>query len=206
MGPISLCPADYKGVLVLISASALFFQYRHIGYRQTFLASISYIWNPLVWTVFGKERDMETKGVPIWHFCRYADTPILVIADMSILPIFSYERISYVTDWIYSLFTIFAEWFLANIFTTRCHSLMGVSPLDIGSQLWHLPAAKFHNSVLSSFKANCRKRFRKISEPTVVSYMWKAFPITVWKYWQYRHIGNHQYRQTLPHLYAEATV
>ena len=29
------------------------------------------------------------KGVPIWHFCRYADTLILVIADMPILPIFS---------------------------------------------------------------------------------------------------------------------
>ncbi len=32
----------------------------------------------------------------------------------------------------YSSFTIFAEWFLANIFTTRCHSLRGVSPLGIG--------------------------------------------------------------------------
>ena len=36
-----------------------------------------------------------SKGVPIWHFCRYADTPILVIADMPILPIFAYARISY---------------------------------------------------------------------------------------------------------------
>ncbi len=33
-----------------------------------------------------------TKGVPIWQFCRYADTPILVIADMPILPIFSRFR------------------------------------------------------------------------------------------------------------------
>ncbi len=29
-----------------------------------------------------------TKGVPIWQFCRYADTPILMVADMPILPIF----------------------------------------------------------------------------------------------------------------------
>ena len=35
-------------------------------------------------------RDIWIKGVPIWDFCRYADTPILVIADMPILPIFSY--------------------------------------------------------------------------------------------------------------------
>ena len=35
----------------------------------------------------------------------------------------------------YSSFTIFAEWFLANIFTTRCHNLMGLSPLDIESKL-----------------------------------------------------------------------
>ncbi len=35
----------------------------------------------------------------------------------------------------YSSFTIFAEWVLANIFTTRCRSLMGVSPLVIGSKL-----------------------------------------------------------------------
>ncbi len=41
---------------------------------------------------------------------------------------------------IYSSFTIFAKWLLANIFTTRCHSLMGVI---------------------------CRKRFLKISEPSV---------------------------------------
>ncbi len=32
---------------------------------------------------------LNIKGVPIFHFCRYADTPILVIADMPILPIFS---------------------------------------------------------------------------------------------------------------------
>ena len=32
-----------------------------------------------------------SKGMLIWHFFRYADTPIFVIADVSI---FSYERIS----------------------------------------------------------------------------------------------------------------
>ncbi len=30
-----------------------------------------------------------SKDLPIWHICRYADTPVLVIADMPILPIFS---------------------------------------------------------------------------------------------------------------------
>ncbi len=34
----------------------------------------------------------------------------------------------------YSSFTIFAEWFLANISATRCRSLMGISPLDIESK------------------------------------------------------------------------
>ncbi len=150
----------------------------------------------------------------------------------------------------YSSFTIFAEWFLANISTTRCRSLMAISPLDIESKLWHLiflhlmtflvtftfdialflellaclsplayilatiimercfpimqmtwtfpigcngavpdeyfpdviqknrfypnltisiwlHGAKLHNSVLSSFRVICRKRFRKISERTV---------------------------------------
>ena len=33
---------------------------------------------------------MNCKGMPMWHFCWYADTLILIIADM---PIFSYERI-----------------------------------------------------------------------------------------------------------------
>ena len=35
----------------------------------------------------------------------------------------------------YSSFTIFAESFLANIFTMGCHSLTGDSPLDIKSKL-----------------------------------------------------------------------
>ncbi len=37
---------------------------------------------------------------------------------------------------------------------------------DLTIFIW-LPAAKLHNSVLSSFRAICRKLFRKISEPTV---------------------------------------
>ncbi len=36
-------------------------------------------------------RKVTTKGMPIWHFGRYVDTLILVIADMPILPIFSYN-------------------------------------------------------------------------------------------------------------------
>ncbi len=31
----------------------------------------------------------ESKGVPIGQFCQYADTPILMVADMPILLIFS---------------------------------------------------------------------------------------------------------------------
>ncbi len=37
---------------------------------------------------------------------------------------------------------------------------------DLTISIW-LPAAKLHNSMLSSFKAICRKWFRKISERTV---------------------------------------
>ena len=38
------------------------------------------------------------KGVPIWLFCRYADTPILMVADMPILPIFSVFR--FIEKWV----------------------------------------------------------------------------------------------------------
>ncbi len=37
----------------------------------------------------------KSKGVPIWHFCRYADTLTLVVANMPILPIFSYWKSPY---------------------------------------------------------------------------------------------------------------
>ena len=34
---------------------------------------------------FCGNKELELELEPIWHFCRYADTPILVIADMPIL-------------------------------------------------------------------------------------------------------------------------
>ena len=34
----------------------------------------------------------------------------------------------------YSVFTNFAEWFFANIFTTVCHGHVGVSPLNLESK------------------------------------------------------------------------
>ncbi len=89
----------------------------------------------------------------------------------------------FITDKNYSSFTIFAERFLENIFTTRCHSFMGVSPLDTGSKLWHCTQTSqllyrrrhslrsWHrgNTLKLHLKSICRKRFRKISEPTVVN-------------------------------------
>ncbi len=71
------------------------------------------------------------------------------------------ELSAYMTDWLlYSKPTV-RSLFLRNGFWQIS------SQQDVIASLGWLHAAKLHNSVLGSFRAICRKRFRKISERTV---------------------------------------
>ncbi len=84
-------------------------------------------------------RGTKIKGVPMWHFCRYADTPILVIADMPILPIFSYERISYITDSVYTVTYMYQQTHIIyNLQFIRyvSNTLVNLSPLILERQAY----------------------------------------------------------------------
>ena len=84
-----------------------------------------------------------------------------------------------ISQWgvIYSLLPNFVEWFLANIFVTKCPSHMGVSAL---AKLHHCLStsfrvickkAKLHHCLSTSFRVICKKPFHKIRQRTVVDWL-----------------------------------